>query len=90
MEYPFTPPVTAAYLRVLRHANSLYGAVIAGLLDESAVLQAGPLMIPTATGEPLTIPVLGTDATADYRAEGSPATQSTPVLGTHRAYARTT
>lgn len=81
LEYPFTTTDAAHTFGSYATPTSLYGAVIAGLLDESAILQAGPLMIPTQTGEPLTVPVLGTDASADYRAEGAAATQSTPVLG---------
>jgi HK97 family phage major capsid protein len=80
-EYPFAVGDSSHTYGSYAVPTTLYGAVIAGLLDESAVLQAGPMMVPTQSGEPLTIPVLGTDASADYRAEGTPATQSTPVLG---------
>jgi HK97 family phage major capsid protein len=69
------------------HAASLAPAtlsqqIVYSLVDESAVLAAGPTVFSTAAGNDLTVPTLATDATADYRLEGQPATMSTPAFGT--------
>ena len=55
-------------------------SIMTGLLDESAILPIAR-KIPTATGNPLVVPTLATDITADYREEGQPADLGTPVLG---------
>ena len=80
-EYPFAAGDASHTYGSYAVSSDVYGEVIMGLMNESAVLAAGPQMIPTATGNPLTVPTLATEAVAGYRAEGSPATQTTPVLG---------
>ena len=54
-------------------------AMLAGLVGQSAIIEAGPKIFRTPTAEPLVIPTAA-DITADYRAESSAATQDTVVM----------
>ena len=79
LEYPLAVGDTSNTYGADAMSVSVTSAVLAGLVGQSAILDAGPKIFRTPTSELLVVPTAA-DITAAYRAEANPATQDTVVM----------
>jgi hypothetical protein len=79
IEYPLAMGDTTNTYGSYGVGTTVASAMLAGLVGQSALLEAGPKVFRTPTAEPLIVPTAA-DISADYRAEGSAATQDTVVM----------